>query len=285
MTVTATSAVLVSSLGVMPAQAKNCWAQQSLQGSGITTGCREETPGQPGTPGQPAGSGKPSCTLIGKATFCRGTDACYYTEWHPPYIVPANKPAPDAELKVRTCIPAGGSWLSEPVWLDPGTPLEPPLAAQAREAVGRLTPPRATLQFNPPRRTVVNIPTWWWTTGLPATPLRGTSAFGLVAIATPDHLDIEPGDGTTLTCPWTTTPTQASRQCTHTYLRASITATASAEGQPAYLATATPTWTITYTDTGTPVTIPDAPTTITGPPATTPVPVTEIQNLVQPNTP
>ena len=61
----------------------------------------------------------------------------------------------------------------------------PPLVDQAREAFGQLEVPKAKLVFNPTARTLVNLDTWFWAQDLSGEELRGTSAFGLVAVATP----------------------------------------------------------------------------------------------------
>jgi hypothetical protein len=161
---------------------------------------------------------------------------------------------------------------------------EPPLILQARQAVGRLDIPSVGLTYNPPGFAIVGMDTWWWATGARTTPQHGSSAFGLVATATPTGLDIDPGDGSdTLHCPWTTTRTAAEQHYASAYTRSSVSGTAEHHGRPAYTATATatPTWTVTFTNDGAPVTFPDLDTTVDGPTTRTTVPVSEVQTIVE----
>jgi len=139
--------------------------------------------------------------------------------------------------------------------------------------------PTARLEFNPPRRTLVNLDTWYWAQGLTGAELRGTSAFGLVAIATPGRLEVTPGDGSaSFTCAWVTAK---SDRCLYTYRRASVGGPLTgANGRPAYEATGRATWTLRFEDNGAPVTIDGAPTEINGPAMTSAVEVSEVQTLV-----
>jgi hypothetical protein len=232
---------------------------------------------------------KPSCELSGVWTFCIGPRACLYSAWSPPQPPPASPKPAGAGAWVRMCRTGLQSLGTIPkvttvsLWRTPaqtaGT--EPPLIVQARQAIATLRIPRVGLAFNPPGRTIVGIDTWWWATGTTARARHGTSAFGLVATATPTTVSIDPGDDTDpTTCPWTTTRTAAEHHCHTTYTTSSTTGPLSVRGRPAYRATITPTWQITFTNDGTPITFPDLDTTIDGPPTTTPVPVYEIQTIV-----
>jgi hypothetical protein len=153
------------------------------------------------------------------------------------------------------------------------------LVDQAREASGQIVLPTARLEFNPPRRTLVNFDTWFWAQGLTGRQLRGTSAFGLVAIATPGRLEVTPGDGSDqFSCVWVTAK---SDRCAYAYRRSSVGGPLiGPNGGPAYRATGRATWTLRFEDNGTPVTIPDAPTKISGPEMTSAVEVAEVQTLV-----
>jgi hypothetical protein len=235
-------------------------------------------------------SGRPSCDLVSPATFCMGTRPCFYGDWHPPYIVPPGKPAGDPQLRLRTCATStstafstGWSWTGTPVWLgagDVGT--EPSLVVQARQAVGALRLPRGVLRFSPRGRSFVGLDTWWWVEGLPVGRVRGSSAFGLVAVATPVGLRVDPGDGSeVLECPVVRSVVVAERDCVSVYERSSVGGSARVGGQPAFVARATPTWRVAFVDSGTPVTIDGFDPVVEGPAVRVPVPVAEIQTIVE----
>ncbi len=158
-------------------------------------------------------------------------------------------------------------------------PQPPPLVDQAREAFGQIVLPTATLAFNPTKRTLVNLDTWFWAQGLTGAELRGTSAFGLVAVATPGQLRVTPGDGfAPFTCAWVTAKSDA---CAYAYRRSSVGGPVRAlDGSPAYEATGKATWKLRFEDNGAPVTIPGAPTELTGPSMTAAVEVAEVQTIV-----
>jgi hypothetical protein len=241
--------------------------------------CLQETPGKPGST---SGSRPtPSCDLVDPATLCSVTRPCNYKAWVVPYALPpGDRPSPESEPRLLTCL--DGVWVSTPVWF-PDAPAEPPLLAQAQEAIGNIRLPAGRLVFNPPRRTIVGVPTWLWVDGVAAGPLTGSSAFGVVAIATPDHLLIDPGDGSgPRRCPWATTQALASTSCTHQYLKASVTGPMTLDGHPAYRATVTAVWSLRFQDAGSPVVVAGAPEELTSPPWLTAVPVAEIQTHVVP---
>ena len=234
-----------------------------------------------GTPGEPGGGGAstPSCTLLPPATFCDGTTPCYIKDNVAPYAPPQGPPpSKDAQWHVVMCF-SGATWSGTAVWDNTKKPQPPSLQEQALTAFGALRPPTAQLRFNPDHRTLVYLDTWFWAEGLSAGPLTGSSAFGLVARATPDHLELDPGDGSgPTTCPWTTS---RSAQCSYVYPRSSVSgSTHGDDGQPAFAATARPVWTVTFAVNGTPVTIPGAPTELKGPTSTAAVEVAETQAIV-----
>lgn len=264
-----------------PAGADDCLVQDPVTGK-ITYVCEE--PGQPGQPGDPGdeggGGGGPSCELKPPGTFCVGMNSCYYKDNVVPFAPPQSPPpTPDAEWKVRICIGANLAESYEAVWIGEDEPQPPSLAEQARTAIGELDLGTGSLTVNPTTRSLVSLPTWFWADGLSADNLTGSSAFGLVAIATPDHLDIDPGDGSgAVQCPWTTTPSDT---CSHAYDRSSATrGTASVDGHAAYAATGEPVWTLAFEMNGTPVNIPGVPTEITGAPMSAGVWVAESQAVV-----
>jgi len=156
----------------------------------------------------------------------------------------------------------------------------PPLIVQARTAIGKLKIPAGTLSFQPANETLVGVPTSLWVTGVSAQTLTGSSAFGLVAIATPDHLVMDPGDGTgARTCPWVTAAATAQSSCTYTYPNSSATGTARVGDKPAFAATAQAVWTLRFALNGAPIAVAGAPAQVTSPVWTTAIPVAEIQSL------
>jgi hypothetical protein len=249
---------------------------------GFTYSCTQTgdggTDGTGGSDGSGSGGGA-SCTLVLQATFCMGTRACWYEEWGPPWAIPQGKPpGEDAEKKVRTCVDPGGGGETMPVWVGANEPQPPSLQEQAQTAFGQLKPALGTLSANPATTSLVSLPTWFWAEGLDG-QLTGSSAFGLRAIAEPDHLDVDPGDGSGSTsCPWTTTQSDV---CSHVYDRASSAGgTTSVDGHPAYAVTAEPVWTVSFEMNGNPVNIPGAPTELRGPQMTKAERVAEVQALV-----
>jgi len=244
---------------------------------GLSYGCTEVTPGSPGEPGDPGGPAEPTCALVAPYTWCKGDVPCRTEEGHPPLIGPeGKKKGPDSKWMFDTC--ADGTFRS--YYSDPGEPQEPPLAAQAETAIGQLDLGVPGLETSPSNRTIVRVPTWFWIDGA-APEQTGSSAFGLVAIATVKSLSVDTGDGTTLQCPWTTSSVQAEQQCTHDYTHTSHDGTVTWEGKPAYEVSATTTWELRFEIDGTPVTIPEAPTTIDGPASTAVLRVDEVQTTVE----
>jgi hypothetical protein len=170
------------------------------------------------------------------------------------------------------------SWHGVAQWVGQASQ-PPPWVDQAREAVGQIVLPTATLAFNPTSRTLVNLDTWFWARGLTGQELRGTSAFGLVAIATPGRLVVTPGDGSApLVCSWVTTK---SDRCAYAYQRSSVGGSArGVSGAPAYDASGLATWSVRFEIDGATRTIAGAPTELTGSRMTTAVEVAEVQTIV-----
>ena len=148
------------------------------------------------------------------------------------------------------------------------------------DAMGELRISTPTLAANPGAQTLVGLDTWFWMEGVATTSLTGSSAWGLVAVATPDHITLDPGDGSgTTSCPWIVT---SSAQCTYAYPRSSIGGSATGSlGGPAYSASVVATWRVHFERNGNPVTIPGAPATISSPAGVTAVQVAEVQAVVR----
>lgn len=232
-------------------------------------------PGKRGNTGTNVSNNAPSCNLTPPATFCRGSASCYIKDSVVPFLPPKSEPPkPDAQWVVRICINTDGSGGGEAIWLTDDLPVEPPLIVQAQEAVGQLQLPKLGMRRNPRGVSITNLETIFTPTGATDEPLRGSSAFGLVAIATFDTWTVKPGDGDTVTC-------NPPRSCRHTYHRSSVGQDRhDDDGNPAYAVRSYGTWSIRYEQGGDPITIPGAQTTITGPVTTVPVAVAEVQSVV-----
>ena len=237
--------------------------------------------GEPGDEGNDGGPVEPTCDLVAPATFCMGQTPCYYKENVVPFAPPKSKPPKkDSEWKVRMCrnSPFGGAFMGEAVWMDETQPQPPSLQEQAQTAFGQLQAPGAHLSFNPTTRTLVSLDTWFWADGLSGGELTGSSAFGLVAIASPDHLDLDPGDGSaSLTCDWVTAQSDS---CSYAYPRSSEANGTTSVDHGAYAANGQAVWDVRFEFNGNPVNIPGAPTELRGPQMNTPVRVVESQSLV-----
>jgi hypothetical protein len=246
-------------------------------------------PGQPGStqrPAAPTGIPAASCDLhtplapSGAALYCAGTTPCYDSAsvaiLNPPD--PATQPTPDTKWHTQICLLTNGSWRGNALW--DAQPAQPPsLAVQATEAIGRIQLPTATLRFNPTNRTLVHLATWFWAEGLDGQVRKGTSALGLVAYATPDRLQVDPGDGSgAVTCKWVT---PKSDRCTYRYRRSSLAGSAlGLNGAPAYKATATAFWTLRFELDDVAIRVPGAPPELHRDVTSAPVVVVEVQTIV-----
>jgi hypothetical protein len=217
-------------------------------------------------------------------SFCSGELSCYRFIPPPTAEDPAawpERPAgvdPTASYANQACFtqpPEEALVSNEYIWV---TPSEQDIAAQVDVAFGALVAPAFSLGFNPPTRAVVNLPTWFWAAGAGGGAVTGSSAGGLVAVATPDHLEVDPGDGSgSFRCAWAVT---ASDTCAYTYPRSSAGEPAVADLGPAYQAQMRLVYTVRFELNGAPFEVAGLPTEFTSTWQTTPVPVAEIQSLV-----
>ena len=276
-------------------------AQASFQGDGSTYVC--VIPGGSG-PGNPPGNGgggggtpaPPTCpldsyngsTLADKpgrsANFCMGPSVCFTTDVYVPYDVPDGpKPNEDSKGKLLWCFSRiiGNAEFIRAFWSDNG---EPTLLEQAQTAIGQIDLGAPTINISPTTRTLVNLDTWFWLAGAQR-EATGSSAFGLVAIATFQSLSVDPGDGRGPfrcdTLP--TTAAEAEQDCFYAYGRASLRGTESVDGRPAYGITANTVYSLRFEVNGTPTPVPGAPATLTGPTSTAALRVDEAQTVVRPN--
>jgi len=207
-----------------------------------------------------------------------GTTACYdstsVATLRPPDTAP---PTPDATWHTQVCL-GKSTWTGTTVWDGQAPP--PTLAEQATEAIGKIVLPTPTLRFNPTNRTLVNLSTWFWAEDLSTKVLQGSSAFGLIAYATPVGLEVNPGDGSgPFPCAWVTTESDS---CAYRYRRSSLGGSAlGLNGRPAYPATATATWKLTFENHGDPIPAPaGAPSQLHSDATGSAVVVDEVQTIV-----
>lgn len=152
----------------------------------------------------------------------------------------------------------------------------------ALQAFGELEFTPYTTTFNPPNRTFVNLDTWWWAQGATTDTLVGTSAGAVRALARPDRMEVDPGDGTGVrSCPFVIS---MSDDCSYAYRKASVRGTAkAADGSAAYAARVRLVWAVTFEDGGTPLTLEGLPTAFSSPWQDVAVPVREVQTISRPN--
>ncbi|WP_167008203.1 hypothetical protein [Mumia sp. ZJ430] len=252
-------------------------------------------PGQPGDPGDDGGGGPPApptCDLEGRqppsgydnpsAMFCIGEDVCFDADHRVPLALPDGpKPNEDSEPRVTYCFDTimGPPAPRRIFWT--GEEEIPSNYEQALEAIGRIDLATPVINISPQNRTIVNLDTWFWATGQQQTQ-TGSSAFGLVAIATFEHLVVTTGDGNTLTCEAASTREEAQRDCRHAYNRASVGGSERVNGRPAYAVTVESLYSLTFEVNGAEVVVPGAPTTLTSPTATAALRVDEVQSVVTP---
>jgi hypothetical protein len=279
--VTALTVTVVSLAGLQTAAADhiNCRYERNSQDKLVYV-CDSHTPGEDGDNGDgDDGGGEPTCDLslvegIGKtdaARWCEGTNACWAnipavlpeSEW------PPNPPSPDAEYIYKQCYDANGNQLPGGGW-EWYSPNEPSIDELAQEAYGALEAPAFTLAFSPPEESVIYLDTWWWVEGAPEGDITGSAALGVVAVAEPDHMEVDPGDGSdTFTCDFVTAEDD---ECTYIYERAS-----DGDGYPAR---ARLVYDVHFEQNGDPIEVTGVPDTFETPWEETAVPVTEVQSNV-----
>lgn len=263
---------------IVPAAAEECsppsqLVQVKVSDNPLTYEWQCIPPDDPGDPGDPGDS----CELVDPFTYCQDGQWCYQSEWHPPWAMPDEpKPSEDAEAVIENCATPPSTFpTSYPVWDDDGEPPIPDPDEQARTAFGQLLAPAFDLAFSPGTGTYVGTETHFWVEGPGDEELVGTSAFTVVAIATPDHVEVDPGDGTgTMNCGWATSETA---DCVEVYLKTSN----NPDGRVAFPARARLVYSVHFENSGVPFTPDGVPTTLESDWAGTPVPVGEVQVIVE----
>lgn len=238
----------------------------------------------PGSGGSDSGGsdsgGGATCELTGLYDYCIGASACWANV--PSALDPSTwpeetRPSPDAIYTYQSCTPDPDGTLTGWSWY---TPDEMTVGEAARQAFGLLRAPAFDVGVNPPRQAVVGIGTWFWAGGAPVSEVTGSSALGVVAIAEPDRLEVDPGDGSgVLPCPWTTAPSDA---CSHTYARSSAGQPVAPTGLPGYQARMRLVYDVRFENNGVPLTLPGLPTSLESPWHEASVPVAEVQAVVTP---
>jgi len=234
-----------------------------------------------------SGDATPACDTstvenVGDYVFCVGTTACAVN--NPSHIdedewPTEGRPGPDYIYTFKWCTTAAGDTDYGWSWYLPADD-GPSLEELARQAFGELAAPDFSVGFNPPGRTIVGYDTWLWARTGQAGALRGTSAQGVVAVAQPAHMDVDPGDGTgTRACPWSTSE---SADCSVTYVRSSAGQPADGSGDPAYRARARLVYDVHFEQNGTRLDLDGLPTTFASPWSSVAIPVAEVQSVVSP---
>lgn len=250
---------------------------------GVEYVCRDEDEGNDGDDGS---NGDLPCDLSlveGRPNpHCRGELACWANipsaAYPDPEDWPEDPPSEDAVYIYYHCYSPDGSFYdSDWGWYDED---EPSTSEEAWEAFGRLPFPDFELAFSPAGRSLVDFDTWFWADGPGSEPITGTSAGGVVAVATPSHIEVDPGDGSAaMTCEWVV---EESDTCSYVYEQASVDGVVtSADGDPAYDARARLAYDIHFELGGSILDIPGLPpSTFTTEWSSTPVPVAEAQSVV-----
>ncbi|WP_165989749.1 hypothetical protein [Streptomyces sp. YIM 98790] len=235
--------------------------------------------GENGESGQDGdGGGEPSCDLdlVASSThrWCEGENACWANvpsaAYPTPDTWPPGRPSEDSVYIYKYCLgPDGIHAYDEWGWY---TPEERSLPDRAWEAFGQLATPQFTIAFSPPQRFVFSPPqrsvvlmdTWWWVAGAGDGELRSDSVEGVVAIAEPGRMEVDPGDGSeVLGCPFITVTSDV---CVHVYTKASVNGSAqTADGTTAYPVRARLVYTVHFEEDGAPVEVAGLPDTLESP--------------------
>lgn len=272
---------LVGLLLVVPASGAQAAEGCSLVEAGVVDGKMTYETVCPGdeTGGEDTGGGgapaadkcdKSVVEGVGDYVFCVGTTACAVN--NPSHLDEADwpedeRPGPDYIYTFKWCTTAAGETDYGWSWYQPEDE-GPTLEELAQQAFGALETPAFTVAFNPPGRTIVGFPTWFWAATGSAGTITGSSAGGVVAIAEPSRLEVDPGDGRGVQrCAWTTTQTDT---CSVTYARSSL-------GYPARMRLV---YDVRFENAGAPLALDGLPTVLQSPWEQRDVPVAEIQSVV-----
>lgn len=232
-----------------------------LDNGDIVNTCVKYSGGSTGDNSETGPVGPPPCNLdeAPYTEFCSGTSACWGNDpaavQKPKELEGVPKPEEDSHVVYKECRRQDGSIFDLWSW---STKAGPSVADRITTARGLLKAPVFTASFNPPTRTIVNLPTWWWAEGAPTGRIVGTPAFGVVAIATPNRMIVDPGDGSgAFSCPISTTKSDA---CSYTYRRASnLGSVRGADDARAYPAEVRLVYDVSFEDNGRPLDVAGLP--------------------------
>lgn len=285
-----TAVVATALLVTVPTASADCtlvWGQKPNGSMGWVEVCEdsggdegEDTGGDNGS----GGDNEPTCDLsqvegegpAGSVTWCQGTEACWgnIPSLNPPETWEdlAGGPSPGEGYIVTfvVCYPSnpGGSWQ----WIQPPEEQGPSLWELAWQAFGNIATPEFTLAFSPPTQSYVNLDTWYWAEGPSDGEIVGDSTGAVNAIATPDRIEVDPGDGSgVMECPFAV---DEGDECLHTYVRASVD---HPDGYPARMRLV---YDIAFTNNGDPLELDGLPTTLESPWVDGPLPVAEVAAIV-----
>ncbi|WP_198663313.1 hypothetical protein [Jiangella endophytica] len=265
-------------------EGENCHLVEVDVGDGETTWVEEcdDSGGDDGGSDDGDGGGyEPQCDLSvhddvhdGASFWCEGTAACWGNF---PSVFPedeweqlAGGPSPGEGYIVTyvECEPGESGWQ----WVLPPEDQGPSLWDLAWQAYGNLATPDFTLAFSPPDQAFVNLATWYWAEGPANGELIGESTGAVNAIATPNRVEVDPGDGSgVLQCPFAVAE---SDECSHVYAQASVS---HPDGYPARMRLV---YDISFTNNGEPLELDGLPTTLESPWVDGPLPVAEVQSIV-----
>jgi hypothetical protein len=264
-------------LAALPASADHHCQMVEDEGGELIYVCEGGNDGEDGDDGDGGGGGEPTCdlSLVDDRTdhWCEGQNACWANipsaVYPTPDTWPAEPPTPDSVYIYKLCYgPNGDEVYSDWGWY---TPDEPSLEELAWEAYGELNAPDFNLAFSPPEESVIFVETWWWARGASDGTLTGSSANGVVAVAEPDRMEVDPGDGSgVITCEFVTAEDD---ECTYTYDRAS-------DGT-GYPARARLVYDVHFEQNGNPIDVAGLPDSFESSWEGTPVPVGEHQTVVR----
>ncbi|MET0931475.1 MAG: hypothetical protein ABWX74_18285 [Aeromicrobium sp.] len=217
------------------------------------------------------GTAQPTCDLRPGDNICIDGKSCLLND--PSLndekdVVDDMPPKPEGDgwhAAFRHCVGDTPTWF----W---SQDTEPTPAELATEAFNQLKTPAYAATFNPPAQTLVNLDTWWWAAGPAVAPISA-SAGSVTATAAPDHLEVDPGDGSgVMTCPFVT---EKSDECTYVYERSS-----KGDGYPGRMRLV---YAVSFTDGGAPLDLAGLPTELSSAWAGVTVPVREVQTVTRPN--
>jgi hypothetical protein len=274
-----TLAVLVVGLAAGPAAAMVSVSGSDGPGGTVSVGAADGG-SSPGTSGSAAGTGRsgPSRNGSGGSTgpaaaspwACTSTSLLLNDEGG---FAPGG-PTPGGWFSVTCFNRLTGASTTQTEWITSQAATAPPAPTAtapaiaprvlALQAENSLRLPAPVLHFNPAAASVVNLPTWLWVDPSVWHPLSVTASAGPVsatAVATPESVTWQMGDGGALVCAGPGRPFDPSRPaaeqvtgCDYTF-RTSSLGQPSPDGNPdaaAYVVRATIAWAVSWTAQGAP---------------------------------